>query len=328
MFQPLGQLVSRAWPVILLAWLVLIGTVLLVAPDWSAVTVDGEFVFLPEDSPSRVGEEVYRRAFPDSLTGSITDDSPVRQNPLGSTIVIIVRRTDLPGGLTDQDREFIENKLRPELEEIARTTGPGYYSYDGQLDVEEGFDTGPVARGVWTGEDRGIGPLLNSEDDRATLILMELKTEYLDRSNSLLIHRVEDLVQEVTKHENWGDYKIAGLDLAISGSATVGRDMLMAEHESAAKTEWFTKTLVIVLLLLIYRAPLLALIPLLTVGLALEVTIRLLRLMAGEGWIGLFHGIEIYVTVVVYGAGVDYCLFLIARYTERSEEHTSELQSH
>ncbi len=323
MFQPLGQLVSRAWPVMLVGWLVLIGTVLMVAPDWSAVTVDGEFVFLPEDSPSRVGEEVYRRAFPDSLTGSITDDSPVQLNPLGSTIVIIVRRTDLPGGLTEHDREFIESKLRPELEEIGRTTGSGYYSYDGQVDVPEEGDTEPITRGVWTWEDHEIGLLLTSEDDRATLILMELKTEFLDRSNSLLIHRVEQLVEKVTKHENWGDYKIAGLDLAISGSATVGRDMLMAEHESAAKTEWFTKTLVIILLLVLYRAPLLALIPLITVGMAVEVTIRLLRLMAGEGWIGLFHGIEIYVTVVVYGAGVDYCLFLIARYKEELERGLS-----
>ncbi|MGE4001554.1 MAG: MMPL family transporter, partial [Planctomycetaceae bacterium] len=323
MFQPLGQVVSRVWPVILLFWVAVACALVWMAPDWSAVTMDGEFIFLPEDAPSRLAEDIYRRAFPDSLEGNITDDSPVQQNPLGSTIVIIVRRTDLPGGLTAQDREFIEQKLRPELEEIARTTGPGYYSYGGRLDVEEGPDTAPVARGVWTSTDQRIGALLDSQDGQATLILMELTTEFLDRSNSLLIHRVEDLVQEVTRRENWGDYKIAGLDLAISGSATVGRDMLMAEHVSAAKTESFTKVLVIVLLLLIYRAPFLALIPLLTVGMAVEVTIHLLRLMAGAGWIGLFHGIEIYVTVVVYGAGVDYCLFLTARYKEELERGLS-----
>jgi len=51
------------------------------APDWSAVTVDGEFVFLPDDSPSHMAEDVYLRAFPSSLEGSITDGSPVQQNP-------------------------------------------------------------------------------------------------------------------------------------------------------------------------------------------------------------------------------------------------------
>lgn len=338
MFQPLGQAVSRAWPLVLFVWIVAAAVVGWVAPDWSAVTVDGEFVFLPEDSPSRIAEKVYAEAFPRSLEGSITDGSPVQQNPLGSSIVIIVRRTDLPGGLTEDDRMFVEKILRPELEKIARTTGRGYYSYQGQLETESEDDEEPIARGIWSGADTAIGPLLTSDDHQATLILMELKTEFLDRGNSLLIHRVEELVRELTSRRNWAeynvddwegyeDYRIAGLDLAISGSATVGRDMLMAEHESAAKTEWFTKLLVIVLLLAIYRAPLLALIPLLTVGMAVEMTIQLLRLMAGAGWIGLFHGIDIYVTVVVYGAGVDYCLFLIARYKEELERGLSISQA-
>ncbi len=319
MFQPLGQAVSRAWPLILLFWFGLIAVVVATAPDWTKVTQDGEFVFLPQDAPSREAEDLYRRAFPDSLEGSIEDGSSVQQNPLGSTVVIIVRRTDRPGGLTDDDRRFLDEALRPELERIARTTGHGYYSYDGKLVTDPATENIPVARGVWTSENPKIGRLLSSEDGQATLILIELKTEFLDRSNSLLIHKIEELVKDVTNRDNWGKFNIAGLDLAISGSATVGRDMLVAEHESAAKTEWFTRALVIVLLLVIYRAPLLALIPLITVGLSVEMTIRLLRIMAELGWVGLFNGIEIYVTVVVYGAGVDYCLFLIARYKEELE---------
>ncbi|MCA9025412.1 MAG: MMPL family transporter [Planctomycetaceae bacterium] len=319
MFQPLGQAVSRAWPLILLVWGVLVLLVIATAPDWAKVTQDGEFVFLPTDSSSRVAEGLYRDAFPDSLEGSIEDGSSIQQNPLGSTVVIIVRRTDRAGGLTEDDERFLDEVLRPELEEIARTTGHGYLSFDGVLVTDPATADVPVARGVWTSKSQKIGRLLTSQDGQATLILIELKTEFLDRSNSLLIHRIEELVQNVTNRDNWGKFNIAGLDLAISGSATVGRDMLVAEHESAAKTEWFTKALVIVLLLVIYRAPLLALIPLITVGLAVEMTIRLLRIMADWGWVGLFNGIEVYVTVVVYGAGVDYCLFLIARYKEELE---------
>ncbi len=319
MFQPLGQAVSRAWPLILLFWAVVVVLVIAFAPDWTEVTQDGEFVFLPEDSSSRVAEDLYRKAFPDSLEGSIEDGSSIQQNPLGSTVVIIVRRTDRPGGLTEDDERFLDETLRPELERIAQTTGHGYLSFDGELVTDPETAEIPVARGVWTSRSQKIGRLLTSEDGQATLMLMELKTEFLDRSNSLLIHRIEELVRDVTNRDKWGEFNIAGLDLAISGSATVGRDMLVAEHESAAKTEWFTKVLVIILLLVIYRAPLLALIPLITVGLAVEMTIRLLRIMAELGWVGLFNGIEIYVTVVVYGAGVDYCLFLIARYKEELE---------
>ena len=74
--------------------------------------------------------------------------------------------------------------------------------------------------------------------------------------------------------------------------------------------------LVIILLVILYRAPLLVLIPLITVGLTTDLTVSLLRHMAAAGWIGVFSGLEIYVTVVVYGAGVDFCLFLISRYKE------------
>jgi len=55
---------------------------------------------------------------------------------------------------------------------------------------------------------------------------------------------------------------------------------------------------------------------LVTVGLGVSLTKFLLATLAGWGWITVFSGLETYVTVVVYGAGVDYCLFLIARYKE------------
>ena len=38
--------------------------------------------------------------------------------------------------------------------------------------------------------------------------------------------------------------------------------------------------------------------------------------MAAQGWVDLFDGVKIYVQVVMYGAGVDYCMFLMARYKE------------
>ena len=41
--------------------------------------------------------------------------------------------------------------------------------------------------------------------------------------------------------------------------------------------------------------------------------------MAQAGLIDLFREVRIYVTVLVYGEGVDYCLFLIARYREELE---------
>src|SRR5262249_8630529 len=74
--------------------------------------------------------------------------------------------------------------------------------------------------------------------------------------------------------------------------------------------------LVISLTLIVYRAPLLALIPLITLYFTMSVALRTLALLADVGFIGVFKGIEAYATVIVYASGVDYSLFLISRFKE------------
>jgi len=154
-----------------------------------------------------------------------------------------------------------------------------------------------------------VGPLLKSGDDKSTLVAVELTTEFLNRDNDLTLDRIESVVEELTQRRSSfpASQRIPpSLEVAFSGPAAVGRDMLRAERVSTANTELFTRVLVILLLLLIYRAPLLVLIPLLTVGLTVETTICLLRHLAALGWISMFSGLKIYVTAVVYGAGVDF----------------------
>lgn len=359
MFERLGRFVSR-WPLPIAAiWLAIGFVAHLTAPDWSQVARQGEFAFLPNDSRSKVAEALYRQAFRGGSDGNPSADT-VRQDVLGSNVVVVVQREDLPRGLTGADFDFVASVLRPGLVAICRTTGPGFATGDegeyvrrfvrrvvhevnhsgaaisderveaaiARLAGRSGNDahwpsvlppSERIASEVWAFEDRGIGPLLISKDQKSTLMVVQVETEFLDRAHMQLLARVEAFVQDVLlrRSEYGAGQRIpANLDLAISGSATVGRDMLAAERQSTRSTELWTKVLVIVLLLAIYRAPLLVLIPLVTVGLTTDLTVNLLRHMAIAGWINVFSGLEIYVTVVVYGAGVDFCLFLISRYKE------------
>ena len=312
MFQILGKLVSRMWPLLLVAWLLVLGGLKWAAPPWQTVARDGEFAFLPKNSPSLAAEELFQKAW---------------GVPLASNVVIVVRRESAPAGLLDTDKAFINDVLREKLEKIAdeetaslqpQSSKPVKVAAPvGAAEAVSADDLKTIT--VRTLSDKSVGRLLNSEDGHASLVLMELPTEFLDSRNGRLIERVEKLIERNGELQSNGLVP-RGLDLALSGSATVGRDMIRAAHESSRDTELWTVLLVLFLLILIYQAPLMAIIPLMTVAIATEISLALLACLAQAGFINLFAGIEVYVKVLSYGAGVDYCLFLIARYKEELDE--------
>jgi RND superfamily putative drug exporter len=105
MFAWLGRIIARTWPAWLAFWALLWAGTGAVAPRWLEVARDGEFDFLPHDVPGRRGEGLLRRAFPDRFAGS--------------SIVIVVTHEDTSQGLTEDDRRFVAETLRPALERIA-----------------------------------------------------------------------------------------------------------------------------------------------------------------------------------------------------------------
>ncbi|OAS22378.1 MMPL family transporter [Paenibacillus oryzisoli] len=77
-----------------------------------------------------------------------------------------------------------------------------------------------------------------------------------------------------------------------------------------------TVLLVLVLLILLYRSPILAFIPLVGVGFAYGVISPILGFMAKQGWITIDAQSISIMTVLLFGAGTDYCLFFVARYRQ------------
>lgn len=336
MFEKLGKSVSRWRVIIFLGWFVLAGGIWAVAPTWDSVIEDGEFAFLPEDVPSRRGEELFKRAFAKNRNAEKQDGGD--KDLIGSSIVVVVRRETRKAGLTtnddmqeggrkptESDYHFIDQILKPAIEKIAREEGGLAHAFK-EEEPENNREPGKrsIIAAVRTFSDRSIGPLLNSKDSQASLIFVELTTEFFEKRNRKTITKIEDLISRDGDLRK-GDLGKAGLippglDVAISGLAVAGRDLKLAAEESANATETATVVLVVILLLIIYRAPVLALIPLLTVGVAVHVAKAMLAILGEREILDLFAGIEIYVTVILYGAGVDYCLFLIARYKEELDD--------
>ena len=104
----------------------------------------------------------------------------------------------------------------------------------------------------------------------------------------------------------------------MTGSAVVGHDTNKAAGESIKNTTNSTIVLVVLILLVVYRSPLLAMVPLVTIALSVFVSLRLIALSTTVPGLGfqVINITQVFIVVVLFGAGTDYCLFLIARYCE------------
>ena len=106
-----------------------------------------------------------------------------------------------------------------------------------------------------------------------------------------------------------------GLEVYVTGD--VGFNTDFEEVFGSLDTKLLLGTVLLVLILLgaIYRAPLIALIPLLVVGFAYAVTTGLVYLYAEAGNTVSQQSTSILI-VLLFGVGTDYCLLLVSRYRE------------
>lgn len=174
---------------------------------------------------------------------------------------------------------------------------------------------------VWSQHTNTFGGRLLSNEKKATLIFLRLPTEFMSSENLPVMDTVREILDKSkAKLQEWPE----GLQLGISGSATVGTDLLQSARESISNTEIYTVMLVVVILLFVYRSPALIAVPLVTIVVSLLVAtsavaaITTLNTVSGMEWwnFKIFTTTKIFVVVILFGAGTDYCLFLISRYKE------------
>src|SRR6476661_7760813 len=123
MYDRLGDKISRHPWVVVFVWALILGLLLWRAPRANVVSKDGVFSFLPPDSKSIVADRVYREAFfPKGVEEKAEEVQKDQEDPAGSSVVIVIRRTDLKDGLTDADKDFVEKVLEPKLVELQETT--------------------------------------------------------------------------------------------------------------------------------------------------------------------------------------------------------------
>jgi putative drug exporter of the RND superfamily len=202
---------------------------------------------------------------------------------------------DRKGKLTDDDLNAI-GKIGHGLNELKIT---------GATPIVDPFSAsarrplGDVAR-----LDRGIGPISN--DGEAALVVLALNAD--DHG------AIRDGVAEIRAY--LAAHAVPGLSAYVTGPAGIAADLDQVANEAGETLLLATLGLVLVLLLLVYRAPLLALLPLIAVGAAYMVAIGIAYLLIKGGWIVVNTEGTFLLLVLVFGAGTDYSLLLVHRYRE------------
>jgi RND superfamily putative drug exporter len=175
---------------------------------------------------------------------------------------------------------------------------------------------------VWTWRDDVFGAKLGAKNKHARLIVLHLATEFMATQN---IQVLDDLEVELEKvRRTILPEQRAQLRVGFTGSAAVGGDMLRSAKESIENTELFTVVFVVVILALVYRSPVLVVLPLIVISVSLTVGTSLVALLTqvdklpGCSWwdFKVFTTTKVFIVAILYGAGTDFFLFLVSRYKE------------
>jgi putative drug exporter of the RND superfamily len=162
-----------------------------------------------------------------------------------------------------------------------------------------------------------VGPppqVIPSTDGKALLYSLALPLPPNVDSGVAISNYVKEF-HEVT------DDRGSGLTVKITGPAAATADIADAFSGFNTKLLLLPLVVVAILLLLIYRSPWLWLVPLIVVGLADQLANAVVYLLAKHAGLTLSSFSAGLLGILVYGAGTDYALLLIARYREELRRH-------
>jgi putative drug exporter of the RND superfamily len=263
--------------VTLAVWIILAGLLSSIFPNVNNVTDDGA-ANLPEYAMSVQADQVAKVQFP---------------NDAGTPLLLVWYREE---GLEDQDYLSI-NEL---------------YTY---------LDQNPLSAQNFIPPLGAIPPaaLKSSASEDGTSLVTPI---FMDK-NAPADELTENLdaLKEYMIQQGYGDIfeknvDDSGLHIRFTGPVGIATDAVALFSKADVTLLISTILLVLILLILLYRSPILAVVPLIGVGFAYSVTGPILGFLAKNGVIVIDSQAVSIMTVLLFGAGTDYCLFLVSKYRE------------
>ena len=141
-------------------------------------------------------------------------------------------------------------------------------------------------------------------DGRAAIAAVPIAADDID-SIKPVVERLRELTDSAEGLESW-----------VTGPAGITVDAVSVFSQIDATLLLATSALILVLLLLLYRSPVVALVPLVVVALAYVVAAAFVYALIEAGAIVVNGQVTGILIILMFGAGTDYCLLLVARTRE------------
>ncbi len=282
-FKRIGVFAVRWRYAVIAAWIAVVAIITLVAPNLSDVASADWGTMLPSEAPFRDANAIYNEAFPgsDTLTGAV-----------------IVLKTDNEQGILDQAATTFDEQTNTEAGNFIAELVAWLESDDAPNAITEVIS--PVSA-------QQAADMTIDEGNQVAMIPVSLSADsaddYFDEEVATPIH----------------EWIIANqpddIQVYFTGAQPVISAFTQAAIETLESTLIVTVLLVVLLLLLIYRSPVSPFIPLAAVTLSYLLTRGIVAILAANSLTVAAYA-DILLVVVIYGAGTDYCLFLISRFRE------------
>lgn len=192
-----------------------------------------------------------------------------------------------PSGLSDQDKA------------VAKSLGEWLLSEQAPANVDR---QGIVS--IFT-VPQAAGSLVSKDGTTMTMVVNITGDANLDAYQET-IKAIRDQVKTVPD----------GLEVRVSGPGGLVYDLIGVFANIDVFLTAVTAGLVLVLLIVIYRSPVIAVVPLLAVGWVVTLTGAFGALAAEQFGLVVNGQAQGIMTVLLFGAGTDYCLFIASRYRE------------
>jgi putative drug exporter of the RND superfamily len=160
--------------------------------------------------------------------------------------------------------------------------------------------------------DPGLAQLLRSEDGAVELAIVDLKVAPFTTAGHDIVSALRSSLGTAPP----------GVEHHVTGLAGLAVDQADAVQQSFERTALVTILLVLAILVFVYRSALAPFIPLASIGIAFLVSRGVVGVLAGHG-LRVASLAETFMVLIVFGAGTDYCLFLVSRYREDLAAHES-----